>query len=126
MSAANRFSTPPRAVMKALPTPSPVFAADEFLVDMVTCITGQQLGELKVSASTRLMDVRAPLIAAMGGGINKFEIHLLDSAGTLYESAHSTPFANASPHDVFQVIKTEMEDMIYMDMDRDERRRLRA
>ena len=108
--------------MKQLPVPTAVQTDDEFVVEMIAGLSGENLGQLKVSATTTLMEVRVPLIGATGGGANQFEIHLLDANGAIFDKATSTPFANARPHDVFQVIKTEMNDLIYLDMDRKEKR----
>jgi hypothetical protein len=126
MSAAIRCVTPPRNVMRQLPVPTAVLTDDEFLVEMTACLSGHNLGQLKVSTTTTLMDVRVPLIGATGGGVNEFEIHLLDANGEIFDKATSTPFANASPDDVFQVIKVQLEDMIYLDMDRKEKRERRG
>lgn len=121
---ADRFSTPPRT--RQLPALNAVLMDDEFVVDMVGALTGQNLGQLKVTSSTTLMEVRVPLIGATGGGVNMFEIHLLDARGQVFENSSSTPFANASPHDVFQVIKVKMSDMIYLDLDRKTKREMNA
>ena len=67
----------------------------EFVVDMIA-LSGDNLGQLKVCITTTLMEVRVPLIAATGGGVNQFEIHLLHANGEFFDKAASTPFANAN------------------------------
>lgn len=99
---------------------------DEFLVDMIAFASGHNLGQIKVSATTTLMEVRVPLIGATGGGVNQFEIHLISAEGKIFDKATSTPFANALPHDVFQVVKVEMDDMIYLDLEKKEKREMRS
>ena len=93
---------------------------------MIACVSGHNLGQIKVSATTTLMEVRVPLIGATGGGVNQFEVHLLNADGKIFNEATSTPFANAMPHDVFQVVKVKMDDMIYLDVQKKEKREMRG
>ena len=112
---ADRFSTPPRRT-RALVPPSPISTTAEMNVSLVAALTGVTLGRSKVTSATRLLDIRPSLVAAMGGGLNLFEVHLVSQAGTVYDKAFSKPFEGAAEGDVFGVVKVKMEDMVYLDM----------
>lgn len=112
---ADRFSTPPRRVRSLLP-PSPIATAEEMNLNFVVAMSGTALGRSKVTATTRLYNIRPSLVSAMGGSVNQHEIYLMNAAGRIFNQAFSLPFEDAAEGDTFTVVEVEMSDMVYLDM----------
>lgn len=112
---ADRFSTPPRKTRSAVP-PSPVANPGEVIVFFDGAVSGNYVLAKKVTATTTLFDVRAALVAAMGGRNRKNEVHLLDPQGTLHDKAFCKPFSQARGGERYAAVLVGMEDLVYLDM----------
>ena len=69
------FSTPPPPAPRVV-LPSPPERNNEFIVKFHASLTAQELGSLKVTATTKMVDVHLQLLKAMGGRQNVHEVHL--------------------------------------------------
>ena len=99
---ADRLSTPPRGAHAIAPSSPP--ASGEIEINLIGAVAGANLGSLKVTPMTRLLDVRGKLLEAVGGQAYFHEAHLLQG-GVRYDDPLSTPFTMAATGDVYALFK---------------------
>lgn len=112
---ADRFSTPPRNTRSAAPC-SPAANPGDAIVFFDGALSGNYLMAKKVTATTTLFDVRAALVAALGGQNRLNEVHLIDAQGELHDKAFCQPFSQASSGERYGALLVPMDDMVYLDM----------
>ena len=115
-----RYQTPPPRV-RALSPASPQ-RTGEIIVKLVT-VGGTDLGELKITRETQLIDVYDKLMSALGGSMGyTYEPRLVSPRKIAFDGAYQYPFLFASDGDVYTLIKAKMRDTAYVDRNRRRRR----
>ena len=109
-----RFETPPRA--RPLPPCSPSRGA-EFAVNLKAALTGEDLGQLKVTSTTELRDVHQALLAAIGGMGVSVSVMLM-VGGKTFENPVDRPFLEANHGSEVLLFKQLTSDMYYADVTR--------
>ena len=109
-----RFETPPRA--RPLPPSSPTKGA-EFLVNLKAALTGEDLGQLKVTSTTEMRDVHQSLLAAVGGMGMSFSA-IVVVGGKTFEHPLDQPFLEANNGSEVLLLKQQTSDMYYLDVTR--------
>ena len=70
---------------------------------------------LKVNSATRLFDVAALILTALGGG-GKAEVKLMHDQ-RVWESPFARPFERAENGDVYCALKTPLRDVRFQDVE---------
>ena len=78
-------------------------------------MSAQELGSLKVTATTKLVDVHLQLLKAMGGRQNVHEVHLFKD-DLLFDSPHSLPFVRAVANEAYGAMLVPLQDVYYLDL----------
>ena len=108
------ISTPPPPAPRVV-LPSSPMRSNEFIVKFHASLTAQALGSLKVTSTTKLVDVHLQLLKAMGGRQNVHEVHLL-KGNQLFDSPHSWPFARAVANETYGALLAPLQNMYYLDL----------
>ena len=108
------FSTPPPPAPRVV-LPSSPERSNEFIVKFHASMTAQELGSLKVTATTKLVDVHLQLLKAMGGRQNVHEVHLF-KGDRLFDSPHSRPFVRAVANESYGAMLVPLQDLYYLDL----------
>ena len=108
------FSTPPPPAPRVV-LPSSPERSNEFIVKFHASLTAQELGSLKVTSTTKLVDVHLELLKAMGGRQNVHEVHLFKGS-QLFDSPHSRPFVRAVANEAYGAMLVPLQDLYYLDL----------
>ena len=111
-----RYQTPPP---KARPfSPTSPNRLGEVTVALIM-VNGNDLGQLKVQRSARLIDLYDRLMSALGGSLGyAFEPRLVTPGGEPFDTAYQQPFADATDGDTYSLLKAPLKDTAYLDRDR--------